>query len=74
MNLIVSERLMLDGPVFPLAQKNRNGWGVTLDSVDSAISTLKTSVVRICHSIFGESEHHCDLSGWNMATYVVCVR
>ncbi|MFA7390600.1 MAG: hypothetical protein WCZ71_09495 [Proteiniphilum sp.] len=63
MNLIVSERLMLDGPVFPLAQKNRNGWGVPLDSVDSAISTLKTSVVRICPSIFGESEHHCDLSG-----------
>jgi len=62
-NLIVSERLMLDGPVFPLAQKNRNGWGVPLDSVDSAISTLKTSVVRICPSIFGESEHHCDLSG-----------
>lgn len=54
---------MLDGPVFPLAQKNRNGWGVPLDSVDSAISTLKTSVVRICPSIFGESEHHCDLSG-----------
>ena len=63
MNLIVSERLMLDGPVFPLAQKNRNGWGVPLDSVDSAIFSLKTSVVRICPSIFGESEHHCDLSG-----------
>lgn len=54
---------MLDGPVFPIAQKNRNGWGVPLDSVDSAISSLKTSVVRICPSIFGESEHHCDLSG-----------
>ena len=54
---------MLDGPVFPLTQKNRNGWGVPLDSVDSAISSLKTSVVRICPSIFGESEHHCDLSG-----------
>ena len=54
---------MLDGPVFPLAQKNRNGWGIPLDSVDSAISSLKTSVVRICPSIFGESEHHCDLSG-----------
>ena len=63
MNLIVSERLFLDGPVFPIAQKNRNGWGVPHDSVDSAISTLKTSVVRICPSIFGESEHHCDLSG-----------
>ncbi len=63
MNKIVSERLMLDGPVFPIAQKNRNGWGVPLDSVDSAISSLKTSVVRICPSIFGESEHHCDLSG-----------
>jgi len=62
-NIIVSERLMLDGPVFPIAQKNRNGWGVPLDSVDSAISSLKTSVVRICPSIFGESEHHCDLSG-----------
>jgi hypothetical protein len=42
---------MLDGPVFPIAQKNRNGWGVPLDSVDSAISSLKTSVVRICPSI-----------------------
>jgi len=62
-NIIVSERLMLDGPVFPIAQKNRNGWGVPHDSVDSAISSLKTSVVRICPSIFGESEHHCDLSG-----------
>ena len=54
---------MLDGPVFPLAQKNRNGWGIPLDSVDSAISSLKTSVVRICPSIFGESEHHCDITG-----------
>ena len=53
----------MDGPVFPIAQKNRNGWGVPHDSVDSAISSLKTSVVRICPSIFGESEHHCDLSG-----------
>lgn len=63
MNKIVSDRLLLDGPVFPIAQKNRNGWGIPLDSVDSAISSLKTSVVRICPSIFGESEHHCDLSG-----------
>ena len=55
--------MFLDGPVFPLAQKNRNGWGVPLDSVDSAISSLKTSVVRICPSIFGESEHHCDITG-----------
>jgi len=62
-NKIVSDRLLLDGPVFPIAQKNRNGWGIPLDSVDSAISSLKTSVVRICPSIFGESEHHCDLSG-----------
>jgi len=62
-NKIVSERLLLDGPVFPIAQKNRNGWGIPFDSVDSAISSLKTSVVRICPSIFGESEHHCDLSG-----------
>ena len=53
----------MDGPVFPIAQKNRNGWGVPHDSVDSAISTLKTSVVRICPSIFGESEHHCDITG-----------
>ena len=63
MNKIVSDRLLLDGPVFPIAQKNRNGWGIPLDSVDSAISSLKTSVVRICPSIFGENEHHCDLSG-----------
>lgn len=63
MNKIVSDRLLLDGPVFPITQKNRNGWGIPLDSVDSAISSLKTSVVRICPSIFGESEHHCDLSG-----------
>ena len=63
MNKIVSDRLLLDGPVFPIAQKNRNGWGIPPDSVDSAISSLKTSVVRICPSIFGESEHHCDLSG-----------
>lgn len=63
MNKIVSDRLLLDGPVFPIAQKNRNGWGIPFDSVDSAISSLKTSVVRICPSIFGESEHHCDLSG-----------
>jgi len=62
-NKIVSDRLLLDGPVFPIAQKNRNGWGIPLDSVDSAISSLKTSVVRICPSIFGENEHHCDLSG-----------
>lgn len=63
MNKIVSDRLLLDGPVFPIAQKNRNGWGIPPDSIDSAISSLKTSVVRICPSIFGESEHHCDLSG-----------
>ena len=63
MNKIVSDRLLLDGPVFPIAQKNRNGWGIPSDSIDSAISSLKTSVVRICPSIFGESEHHCDLSG-----------
>jgi len=62
-NKIVSDRLLLDGPVFPIAQKNRNGWGIPPDSIDSAISSLKTSVVRICPSIFGESEHHCDLSG-----------
>ncbi len=55
--------MFLDGPVFPIAQKNRNGWGIPHDSVDSAISSLKTSVVRICPSIFGESEHHCDITG-----------
>lgn len=55
--------MFVDGPVFPIAQKNRNGWGVPHDSIDSAISSLKTSVVRICPSIFGESEHHCDITG-----------
>lgn len=54
--------LLIDGPVFPIGKLNKNGWGIHSDAIESAIASLKTSVVRICPRT-NENEHWCDLTG-----------
>lgn len=55
-------KVLIDGPAFPVGKLNKNGWGIHRDAVDSAIASLKTSVVRICPKI-NENEHWCDFTG-----------
>ncbi|HAL86879.1 MAG TPA: hypothetical protein DCM31_08455 [Deferribacteraceae bacterium] len=49
--------LFLEGLAFPIGEKNQNGWGIPEPEVDNAISSLKSSVVRICSR---DSPHGCD--------------
>lgn len=44
---------------FPLDEINSNGWGLRSSDADNAISSLKTSVIRVCPR---DSPHGCDLS------------
>lgn len=61
---ILTGRIYLEGTVFPIGKLNDNRWGIPNDKkvIDSAIGSLKTSVVRVCASVTGEGEHHCDFS------------
>jgi exonuclease VII small subunit len=51
--------LFIQGLAIPINQKNKNGWGVPSSEAANVISSLKTSVLKICP---GES-HACDYSG-----------
>lgn len=49
--------IFIEGDVFPIGEKNVNGWGIKEAEVDNAINSLKSSVSRICSR---ESPHGCD--------------
>jgi len=49
--------IFIEGDVFPIDEKNVNGWGIKESEVDNAINSLKSSVSRICSR---ESPHGCD--------------
>jgi len=51
--------IFIEGTAFPIGEKNVNGWGIPESEVDNAISSLKSSVVRICSR---DSPHGCDES------------
>jgi uncharacterized protein YoxC len=51
--------LFIQGLAIPINQKNKNGWGVPSSEAANVISSLKTSILKICP---GES-HACDYSG-----------
>lgn len=49
--------IFIEGDVFPIDEKNVNGWGIKEAEVENAINSLKSSVSRICSR---ESPHGCD--------------
>jgi hypothetical protein len=51
--------IFIEGPAIPLDIKNMNGWGVKTQDAAEAISSLKSSVVRVCSRY---SPHGCDAS------------
>jgi len=51
--------IFIEGPALPLDIKNVNGWGVKTPDADAAISSLKSSVIRVCPR---DSPHGCDIS------------
>lgn len=51
--------IFIEGDVFPIDEKNVNGWGIKEAEVDNAINSLKSSVSRICSR---ESPHGCDVA------------
>jgi hypothetical protein len=51
--------VIIEGTAFPLDTLNKNGWGVPASEADSAISSLKNAVIRVCPR---DSPHGCDYS------------
>ncbi len=51
--------VIIEGVAFPLDTLNKNGWGVSASEADSAISSLKNAVIRVCPR---DSPHGCDYS------------
>lgn len=51
--------VFIEGPALPLDIKNVNGWGVQTPDAGAAISSLKSSVIRVCSR---DSPHGCDIS------------
>ena len=52
--------LTATGTVFTVGKPNANGWAIPEGEVEHAITSLKSSVVRICNS---RDEHACDRDG-----------
>lgn len=50
--------LFIEGTTYPIGKKNVNDWGLPESEVDNAITSLKSSVLKICP---GEG-HLCDFS------------
>jgi hypothetical protein len=51
--------IFIEGTVFPIGEKNINGWGIPESEVNNAINSLKSSVVRICSR---DDPHGCDVT------------
>lgn len=50
--------MIISGVAIPLDQLNHNRWGIRNHEVDNAISTLKSSTIRLCDKL----DHACDFT------------
>lgn len=51
--------IFIEGTVFPIGEKNANGWGIPESEAENAISSLRSSVVRVCSR---DNPHGCDIT------------
>ncbi|MDP2217392.1 MAG: hypothetical protein Q8J68_08910 [Methanolobus sp.] len=51
--------VIIEGTAFPLDKINENGWGIPASEAENAVSSLRSSVVRICSR---DTPHGCDFS------------